>query len=366
MDNFDQKVEDLFNQNMPDFNKNVLICFLGNVSAGKSSLINAFFERKRDNVIAEVGATSGVTKEVKHFRLDENVLVLDSPGLEDIEKENSRETENIMGKIDVAIYVATGSADMAQKKHFAAIKSKVKNTIFVLNKIDEFDELEQQAFDEVVLQWKYGLDVKKIFPTCAKGYDPRTKKDASLRIEGVDELRNEVMNILAEQKKDILLKKTLSNKRPYAIGTAVTAIIAAGGEAMLPGSTVYITATQAVAIATIAYIYTGRKLSMKEASGLMLPMIGQTAGKQLFIFASSFFPGADIVGVAVAASVTTAILASVIVFFELGYDISDSSKILPIFSEVFPLIRGAINKDSAKNSGFIEKIINNMLKRYKK
>ncbi len=367
MNDFDKKVNDMFKKDVPDFNKNVLICFLGNVSAGKSSLINALFERDRETVIAEVGATSGVTKSVKHFQLDENVLVLDSPGLEDIEKENSNETENIIDKIDVAIFVATGSVDMAQKRHFHEIGSKVKHTIFVLNKIDEFDDLETQAFNDVIHQWKIGLGVKRIFPTCAKGYDPRSRKDLPLRIEGVDELRSEVFNLLAKQKKDILLKKNMGNKRKYAISIAVTATVAAAGEAFIPGSAVYITATQAVAIASIAYVYTGRKLSIKEASGLMLPMIGQTAGKQLFIFASSFFPIlGDTIGAAVAGSVTIAILSTVIIFFELGYDISDSDELLSIFKDVFPAVKNSVTDSGAKDSGFIDRIINNIMKRYNK
>lgn len=365
MKDFDEDVQERFNKEIPDLNKHVLICFLGNVSAGKSSLINALFERDRESVIAEVGATSGVTKFVKYFRLDENVLVLDSPGLEDIEKENSNETESIIDKIDVAIFVATGSVDMAQKRHFIEIRSKVKNTIFVLNKVDEFDDLERQAFNDVVYQWKHGLGVNKIFPTCAKGYDPRSRKDIPLRIEGVDDLRSEVFDILAKQKKDILLKKNMQNKRTYAIGIAVTVVIAAAGEAYVPGSAAYITATQAVAIASIAYIYTGKKLGIKETSGLMLPMIGQTVGKQLFMFAASFFPLTDVIASVVAASVTAAILSSVIVFFEMGYDISDSSELNQIFKEVFPIIKNSLTDSKTKDSGLIEMVINNALKRFK-
>ena len=106
---FDEEVYRYYEENKPDLSKVVTIAFIGKVSAGKSSLINAFFEKSKNDPIAIVGATSGVTKNVKFFELDKNVHIVDSPGLDDIKKENSEATERFLKSIDIAIFVVSGS-----------------------------------------------------------------------------------------------------------------------------------------------------------------------------------------------------------------------------------------------------------------
>ena len=66
----------------PDFTRTLSILIVGRVSTGKSSLINALFERNRLNPIFAVRAEAGVTRETQWANLSEAVAVGDSPGLQ--------------------------------------------------------------------------------------------------------------------------------------------------------------------------------------------------------------------------------------------------------------------------------------------
>ena len=132
----DQKLDEL----EKNLEKTVTIAVVGKVSAGKSSLLNALFNKSKNEQLATVGAISGVTTTVKRFKLGKHVEVMDSPGLGDIIDENSAETRNALLHIDVGILVVAESADVAQKQHYDLLKEHCKKVFVVLNKIDEFDK----------------------------------------------------------------------------------------------------------------------------------------------------------------------------------------------------------------------------------
>ena len=131
---FNQQVDTEYAGQVPDFNKTLNIAVVGNVSSGKSSLINAILMRDRNNAVAEVGARSGVTTELNILRLnDERVRLIDSPGLGDIRKENSAITREFLKHIDIGILVVTGSADISQKQYFDELRTsctRVSNSKF--------------------------------------------------------------------------------------------------------------------------------------------------------------------------------------------------------------------------------------------
>src|SRR6478672_9822313 len=108
---FFDNVETQVETKAPNFSKTLNIAVIGKVSSGKSSLINALLKRSRKTAIAKVGALSGVTTALKILRLDERVRLIDSPGLDDIRKENSQVTQDFLKHIDIGIFVVTGSAD---------------------------------------------------------------------------------------------------------------------------------------------------------------------------------------------------------------------------------------------------------------
>jgi small GTP-binding protein len=225
----DRNAESVFNKQVDteyaaqiDFNKTLNIAVVGNVSSGKSSLINALLMRNRNNAVAEVGATSGVTTELNILRLnDERVRLIDSPGLGDIRKENSAITREFLKHIDIGILVVTGSADASQKQYFDELRTSCTRVFLVLNKRDQWDSYKPQALEDVKEQWEQCLGVDKIYAVCALGYDKQLPDDFPLDTRGVNELREDIEVFLDSEGKKLLLARHMSDKKSYAKGIIV-------------------------------------------------------------------------------------------------------------------------------------------------
>lgn len=361
---FNNKFEEAYSGKSPDYNTHVNIAVVGKVSSGKSSLLNAFFERDRNDPLATVGATSGVTTKVTPHRLDENVIIYDCPGLNDIREENTQETQEFLDSIDFGIFVVTDSADASQKAGFDDLKSSSKSVCVVLNQIDKWDDLEESAYEEVLKQWREALGVEKIFGTCAKGYDPKMRKDTPMDIRGVNELRDEVMRFLKENKKDILVAKHMKNKDKYAAGIIATALIAVAVEAFIPGSAAYITATQVVAIGSLYYLYTGNVLDKSTALGILPTFIAQSVGRNLFLWAKSALPPTGVIdaaAAAVAVTVTFATLGAVMFVLREDKSLDDSAALKDAFDK-FKKIGEKLKDISIEDFKDYKKINNLVLK----
>lgn len=341
MDKYNQKeFEEIFNKKyeemFPNFDEHVNIAIVGKVSTGKSSLLNAILGYTREDPIAPVGAHSGVTKKITPYKLDDKVLIIDCPGLDDVRRENSEETKKFLSSIDLGIFVITGSADATQKENFDDLKKNSKKTLVVLNKIDEWDDLEEEAYESVLNQWKEVLGVDKIFGTCTKGFDPKMRKSAPMDLRGIDEVRDAILDFLNENKKDILFARHIKSKEDYAIKIICSAVVATAAEAFIPGSAAYITATQLVAINSLNYLYTGEVLSKSSALSLIPTFAGESIGTSAYLFAKSFLPPTfilDAVAAGIAATITFAMLAAVKWMFENGYSLNEKDKLKYAFSK---------------------------------
>lgn len=306
------------------------MALVGKVSTGKSSLINALFGRGRSDPIAPVGATSGITTKVTAYRLDKNVLLVDCPGLGDVRAENSAETEKFLSAIDVGLFVVTGSADDSQKSNFNDLIRYCKKVFVVLNKIDEWDDLEESEYKKVLTQWQSALGVGKIYGVCTKGYDPKTRKDAPMDLRGIEELYEDIVGFLEKDGKRILLERHNKNKNSYAVKIICSALGAVAVEAFIPGSAAYITATQVVAITSLHYLYTGDVLSKSSALALLPTFAGQSLGTTAFLWAKSLLPPTGVVDAAaatVAVIITFAMLCAVKWVLENNYSL-DQKEIL--------------------------------------
>ncbi len=335
-ENFEENFDRIYKEASPNFDEHVNIAFVGKVSTGKSSLLNAILGRTREDPIAAVGAKSGVTTKVNAYKLDEQVLICDCPGLNDIRKENSEETNRFLNSIDLGIFVVTGSSDSAQKSNFDDLRNASKKAIVVINKIDEWDDLEESAYKEVVDQWKKDLDVDQIFGTCTKGFDPQFKKGAAMDLRGVAEVRDEIFIFLRRHKKDILLARHLRNKNEYAIKLIAAALVAVAGEAFIPGSAAYITATQLAAITSLHYVYKGKALDKSAALALLPSFVGESLGTNIFLWAKSFLPPTGVVDIAaafVAVTITFAMLAAVKWMLENQYELDKKDSLKGAFNE---------------------------------
>jgi small GTP-binding protein len=212
-DEADEKLFDkMYEEQNPDFSQHINIAVVGKVSSGKSSLINAILGYKRDDKgRCPVGAISGVTKDLRIYKLDDNVLIADCPGLADIRKENSAITKNFLEYIDIGLFVVTGSADATQKADYDDLKRNTEIVIVVLNKIDDWKN-KPSAYEKVKQQWQKDLGVTKIYGTCADGYDPDTLPNAPIQLEGIEEVRDEMFKFLKTKGKDALLARHLRDK----------------------------------------------------------------------------------------------------------------------------------------------------------
>ena len=330
----DRNAESVFNKQVDteyaaqiDFNKTLNIAVVGNVSSGKSSLINASLMRNRNNAVADVGATSGVTTELNILRLnDERVRLIDSPGLGDIRKENSAITREFIKHIDIGILVVTGSADASQKQYFDDLRANCTSVFLVLNKRDQWDNYRPEALEDVKEQWKQCLGVDKIYAVCALGYDKQLPDDFPLDIRGVNELREDIEVFLDSEGKKLLLARHMSDKKSYAKGIIVTAVTAVGVQAIFPGRAFYITATQMGAITYLYYIYTGKVLSKGSVLALLPVFAGQAVATNVFLFFTSFIPPTGVVEVAAAItaiSITSAMLAAVNFVLSSGIELTE-------------------------------------------
>lgn len=357
--NDEELFDKVYEQKSPDFNNHINIAVVGKVSSGKSSLINAILGYERDDKgRCPVGAVSGVTKDLKIHKLGDNVLIADCPGLADIRKENSEVTKEFLKNIDIGLFVVTGSADATQKADYDDLKRNTEIVIVVLNKIDEWKN-KPSAYEKVKQQWQKDLGVTEIYGTCTDGYDPDTLPDAPMQLEGIDEVRDEMFKFLKTRGKDALLARHLRDKNYYANRIIAGALVAVAAEAFIPGSAVYITATQALTIGTLHYLYKGQPLSKASALGLIGIFAGQSIGMNTFLFVKSFLPPTgvvDIAAAAVAVVVTFAMLATVRWALENEYDFDKDQikEIKQVLKEKYAEFQkiGAKLKDVLKDLSF--------------
>lgn len=364
---FEAKVKEAHDRVVEGLEKKLVIAFVGKVSSGKSSLINAFLRRDRSNAVATVGARSGVTTEIKRFELDSHVTVLDTPGLSDLKASNSEVTYEALNTIDVGIFVVTGSADRDQKRDFDDLRKRCARTFVVLNKIDAWDDLEEKAVDDVISQWRKELGTDRIYPTCAKGFDPSTRADRPMDVRGVDELRDEVERFIEAEGKALLLIRVMGEKRSYAVKLVAGAVAATAVEALLPGAAAFIAATQVAAIASLYYIYTGRVLSKANALALLPTFAAEAVGSTIFLFVKSFLPPTGIVDAAaagVAATVTGAMLLTVNALLASGAELNEKAQIRAKYAVLHSSLKDSIASASVndlKTLGFWQKLIRDLM-----
>ncbi len=116
---------------------------------------------------------------------------------------------------------------------------------------------------------------------------------------------------------------------------------AVGVEAFIPGSALYITGTQAAAIMSIHYIYTGEVLSKKSAVAIIPLFASQSIGASAFLIAKSFLPPTGVLDVAaagVAIIITLAMLSAVNWIYENGYNLDDKTELKEQFNKFKKLL----------------------------
>lgn len=275
----------------------VHIAVIGKVSCGKSSFLNAFFNKKKgEKLLFEVGAVSGVTTSAKTYQINNDIIVSDLPGLNDNNQQNSQVTINHLKGVDIGILIVTGSSDSSQKANYDLLKHHCSLVYVVLNKVDEYRR-KPKGLEKVTEQWYKDLGLstnEKIWHTCCEGYDPNDEGE-ELALQGIDELREEILTAAFTKQglkeKALKLTKELEGKSIAAKKAVIMGVIGAVTAAFIPGpSAAYITAAQISAILGIHFAYTDTIMSKKAALALIAFFAGQAAVGSVFLLAMSIIP----------------------------------------------------------------------------
>lgn len=349
------------------FSSTLNIAIIGNVSAGKSSLINALLGRDRNNMVAPVGAEAGTTKELRSFKLDDHVRIIDSPGLLDIRRENSEVTVEFLKFIDIGILVLTGAADSVQRGHLLDLRHSCDQTFVVLNKIDQWDKNKAEAIAKVEQQWKNAIDVGHIYKVCCFGYDPDTHEDTPLDIRGIQDLRKDIESYLALKGKDMLLQRHMSSKEDSAVKIISGALIAVTAGSLLPGAALIVVTAQISALYSLYYLYTGKILAKAAIGSILVAATGQAIVPQLFLALKSMLPPtglADVAAAYVAVVFTFALLASFTKLLEKGMEDITGAELLVEFKSLKTNIQETLKASSApswNSEDFWRKLIRSVL-----
>lgn len=286
---FDEKAEELNEQ----LEREVLVAMIGDVNAGKSSTIN----RLMGADVAAVGAQPGETEEIKKYTYKENIIFVDTPGLDDIKSEHSEETLKFYKEADVILFFLNAAGTVLSETELASLTkiNKVnKDIIIVLNKIDAADDIGNLV--------KYVQDHTYYhFPVT-----PISSRTG----ENIGMLRSEVLDILEAKKKDLLMamnmadKSSIANKWILAAGGSAAAI----GAVPIPGADfVPLTTLQVGMMLKLSTLY-GKPISKDNAKELIIATVVGNVGRTIFRQIVKFVPGAGTVaGASVAGAMTIAL-----------------------------------------------------------
>ncbi|SCM82567.1 conserved hypothetical protein [uncultured Sporomusa sp.] len=306
--NYQEMLEKEFDKQRLEFektlkSKKLIFSLVGSVNAGKSSTINALFGKR----LSEVSPRAGWTKEVQLFHLTDNVVIADTPGLEDVNEEISKKTAEFIEKdTDIIVFFLQAGAGIRseEKKAIDAYKSFKKPLLLVLNKVDIWYEggvlTDKDDYEETLKQI---YEITGIYPipiSAKKGID-------------IDRLHTHIESIVESLGKEVLYAKASTFRDEIAkkwINRAAAAA-AAIGALPIPGADMLPLTTLQVGLAMkIAYIY-GYQPSKNDAMKLIASTITGSVGKQVFRYALQLMKGAGWAGGPFGTGIVAAIAAGV-------------------------------------------------------
>lgn len=312
MEEFNKVFEEAFEKESEEINaqlsQKILLALVGDVNSGKSSTINKLMNEE----IAMVGAKPGETVDIKEIPYKENIVFVDTPGLDDVHKENSNVTLEYYKNADIILFFLNAAGTVLSDNELKNLKdiSKTNNDIvIVLNKID--------AADDVPSLVKYIED---------KTYNQYPIAPISSKTgENIEMLQKHLLDLLRKKSKDILLGKHLKNRSSVAnkwiVGAGASA--AAVGASPIPGSDIIpITGIQVGMMLKLATLY-DKPLSKDNAKELILATIVGNIGKSVFRQIVKFVPGAgSAIGASVAGATTLALGHAVKYMYENNIEIN--------------------------------------------
>ena len=245
----------------------LIISLYGTVNSGKSSTVNALTGQK----LADVKAIAGYTKEIKLYEFKENVYITDTPGLDDINEENSaRAQEFVEEDTDIILFFFNAGVGAAKSTVDAYKKLQLlrKPIIVVLNKIDILASDEKEEMEQDIKE-KTGATIV-----------PISARDNI----GIDSLNRSIVEILESKGKDLLYLKVSKFKDDQADTWIIGAAIAAAGLGAIPipgADMIPLTTLQVSLGMKIAFIY-DCEVTKKDVMQLVAATVTGSLGRQIY------------------------------------------------------------------------------------
>ncbi|MFM6450253.1 MAG: GTPase domain-containing protein [Planktothrix sp.] len=360
-----QKIDQLFSEYDAQTHGYLDIAVIGAVSSGKSSFLNAFFDCSREDIKFSVSALSGTTKEVEFQQIGSHIKILDTPGLQDINKANVEKTEKLLSEgVDIGILIIADVANEQDLDNYKLLKKTTGNTFVVLNKVDRETK---GNLKKIKAQWREFLQLDpntEIYEVCCRGYDledkfinPITGDEQEIPVDeygvpktirGIQFLQGAIFAVCFKVGKVAFIAKELKRKQPAAIGIISAACAASVGAILLPGSIAYILTSQATAISSLGYLYKGEFPSNTEVAGIMKifsSTSAQSIGAVAYGLFLSFLPPTgvlDIPGIILIVSYMATTLLIVNFLFSKGLEIKKSAGLEHEFKRINKSIQSSI------------------------
>ena len=279
----------------------LIISLYGTVNSGKSSTINALTGQK----LADVKAIAGYTKEIKLYEFRENVYITDTPGLDDINAENSaRAQEFVEEDTDIILFFFNAGVGAAKSTvdAYKKLQSLGKPIVVVLNKVDILTSDEKKEMEQDIEE-KIGA---KIVPISARDNI------------GIDFLNRSIVEILESKGKALLyLKVSKFKDEQVDIWITGAAITAAGlGAIPIPGADMIpLTTLQVTLGMKIAFIY-DCEVTKKDVMQLVAATVTGSLGRQIYRWGIQALKAAGLPGglTTVATSAVASIIASSVTY----------------------------------------------------
>jgi len=317
---------------------------IGNVGAGKSSLINAVFGKE----VASAHPIAGWSKEVKLIPLPScpNLVIADTPGLEDVSEVVSQKTVEFQSNCDMFLYVINGAVGCMKtdRAAYATLVETERPVAAVINKADAIRGTPEQMEEFVrVTRTQLGA-LERPFFVVAADPDPKHYPEAV----NVGQVIEWLLEVAKEQGKELILARALKDKQRAADVAIYSATIAAAaaGALPIPGSDyIVLTAIQSGMLLRLSYIF-GKEVSKKTAVQFITQVLTSGAGRQLYrlaiqgLKALGWFGGpwgtiaVSTVAAAIAASITYGLGRAWLVYLESDFR-EPIEKIVEVFEQAY-------------------------------
>jgi len=166
----------------------------------------------------------GNRKQVRHvtlaypsFYLKDGVLLIDTPGVGSIYKNNTDETYKYLPMVDAAIFVLSSDQPIseAESEFLAQISQYAAKTFFILNKIDYLqagDREKALAFTKQTLAEQLDLAEVQVYPLSAKmALEGKKNGDlAKLQDSNLPQFEQELQNFLMREKGQTVLAASIT------------------------------------------------------------------------------------------------------------------------------------------------------------